>query len=140
VTLKSKISEREYFAHEHVIVSYNGDLRGVIEDMFGKARRVRCSLGSFSHIGEVIEGSTMLATVPTVIVDHILSVRPNLCTAQLPFSTAFGSPLELLWPTASDDDEACRFLRDQILGLLGGAPVTPKKPAKPRKDRPERSN
>jgi LysR family transcriptional regulator, mexEF-oprN operon transcriptional activator len=40
VKLERKLSEREYFAHEHVIVSYNGDLRGVVEDTQHTQRKV----------------------------------------------------------------------------------------------------
>src|SRR5262245_27512299 len=41
---KRTLSEAEYFAQDHVIVSYNGDLRGIVEDMVGKNRKVRCSV------------------------------------------------------------------------------------------------
>ena len=34
--LRRRSTEAEYFAHDHVIVSYNGDLRGIVEDMLGK--------------------------------------------------------------------------------------------------------
>jgi LysR family transcriptional activator of mexEF-oprN operon len=114
--LGARISERDYFAREHVIVSYNGDLRGVIEDLFHKQRKVRCSISSFSHIGAVVEGSALLATVPVLVVSHILARRPALRTAELPFAMK-GAPIELLWPAASDDDEACRFLRAQLVQL-----------------------
>jgi hypothetical protein len=33
------VSEKDYFAHEHVIVSYNGDLRGVAADDDDEAGR-----------------------------------------------------------------------------------------------------
>src|SRR5262249_27649421 len=49
-----KLTEAEYFASEHVIVSYNGDLRGIVEDLFGKARRTRCSIASFANLGALI--------------------------------------------------------------------------------------
>jgi LysR family transcriptional regulator, mexEF-oprN operon transcriptional activator len=133
VKLKNKISERDYFAHEHVIVSYNGDLRGIIEDALNKQRRVRCSVSSFSHVGEIVEGSSLLATVPLVIVQHILALRPGLRTAQLPFQMT-GSPLELLWPSSSDDDDANRFLREQLVAVAGALPSSGRRP-KTRKER-----
>ena len=110
---RARMSERDYFAHDHVIVSYNADMRGIVEDMLHKQRRVRCSVASFSHVGSVVEGSAMLATVPTVVARHLLRVHPRLRSAQLPFSLA-GAPLELLWPIATDDDHASRFLREHI--------------------------
>jgi LysR family transcriptional activator of mexEF-oprN operon len=108
-----RLTEQRYFEHEHVIVSYSGDLRGVVEDALHKQRRVRCSLSGFSHIGSAVEGSALLATVPEVVAQHVLRSHPRLRTTRLPFQLA-GTPMELLWPAATDDDEACRFLRSQI--------------------------
>ncbi|HTJ44596.1 MAG TPA: LysR family transcriptional regulator, partial [Kofleriaceae bacterium] len=42
---------RAYFARDHVIVSYNGDLRGIVEDAHATPRRVRCTVASFAHVG-----------------------------------------------------------------------------------------
>ena len=83
--LPKRLTEREYFAREHVIVSYNHDMRGLIEDIFGKQRRVRCSLASFAHVADVVDGTSMLATVPTTIAGHALQMRPHLRTTKLPF-------------------------------------------------------
>ena len=116
VPLKQRLSEREYFARQHVIVSYNGDLRGIIEDLFRKERDVRCAVSSFSHVGSVIMGSKLLATVPTVVAQHLLALHPKLATAQLPFAMD-GAHIELLWPLSVDDDEACRFVREQLIEI-----------------------
>ncbi len=48
------LTEKEYFAREHVIVSYSGDLRGIVEDALHKTRAVRCSVSSFAHIGAIM--------------------------------------------------------------------------------------
>lgn len=114
------LTEKEYFARPHVIVSYNGDLRGIVEDLFHKTRFVRCSVPSFVHVGALIEGSSMLATIPHLVADQILSVRPRLKKRALPF-TIQGSGLELLWPVASDDDGPSRFLRSKIVELAAAA-------------------
>ena len=113
----AKITERDYFARDHVIVSYNADLRGLIEDVMRKQRRVRCSLDSFAHIGDVVDGSALLATVPTSIAAHVRATRPYLKTAKLPFEMTGGPHIELLWPSATHDDPACRFARDQITAI-----------------------
>jgi len=107
------LTEAQYFDHEHVIVSYNADLRGIVEDMFGKTRKIRCSVSSFPSLGALIEGTSMLATVPEIVARQILSVRPHLKTKPLPFKIR-GSFWELLWPLSTDDDEPCRFARDKI--------------------------
>lgn len=110
------LTEATYFAHDHVIVSYNGDLRGIIEDMYGKTRKTRCSVSSFSNLGAIIDDTAMLATVPTLVAEQIRSTRPHLRTKALPFAHE-GAFIELLWPRATDDDPACSFVRARIVGL-----------------------
>lgn len=114
--LKKRLTEREYFAHEHVIVSYNGDLRGIVEDFTKKTRRVRCSVSSFTNIGAVVEGSALLATIPELVANEILKLRPRLRSAPLPLPLT-GTAMELLWSAADDDDPAGSFVRERIVKL-----------------------
>jgi LysR family transcriptional regulator, mexEF-oprN operon transcriptional activator len=108
------LTMERYLAHEHVIVSYNGDLRGIVEDMLGVQRRVRVSVPTFHSTGALVEGSALLATVPAVVAREITSLRPSLRTAPLPL--ALGStPMELLWGSTAEDDEAIRFLRGLVV-------------------------
>jgi len=113
---KRRLTERAYFAHDHVIVSYNGDLRGVIEDQFHKTRRVRCSVASFANLGPILEGTPLLATVPDLVAEDIRRMHPALRTTALPFPPG-GGTMELLWPAALDDDDASRWLRDRIVAI-----------------------
>ena len=112
---KRTLSEAEYFAHDHVIVSYNGDLRGIVEDLVGKNRKVRCSVSSFANIGAIVDGTAMLATIPELVAVKILAARPHLKTKPLPPTMKIeGSHAELLWPAVTDDDEPCKFVRAKI--------------------------
>ena len=110
------LSEKAYFARDHVIVSYNGDLRGIVEDLLGRSRKIRCSVSTFAHIGALIEGTAMLATIPALVADQIRATRPHLSTKKLPFALE-GSWSDLLWPIATDDDAPCRFLRERIVAI-----------------------
>ena len=110
-------SERTYFAHEHVIVSYNGDLRGIVEDLLQKSRRTRCSVTSFANIAAIVENSALLATVPRLVARAAIAQRPQLGLSELPFRLA-GADTELLWPSATDDDEACAFLRACVVEVV----------------------
>jgi LysR family transcriptional regulator, mexEF-oprN operon transcriptional activator len=114
--LRLPLRERDYFDHEHVIVSYNGDLRGIVEDALGKTRRARCSVPSFAILGALIVGGPLLATVPGVVAAELLARHPGLRQAPLPF-TLPRSPLEIVWPAAMDSDPAARFLRERIVQL-----------------------
>lgn len=113
VHIGSSIDEKTYFAHQHVVVSYNGDLRGVVEDLLGRTRDVRCSVSGFAYIGKIVHGTSLLATVPRVVADYARRSFPHLRTAKLPFDMS-GSALELLWPATTDDDPALSFLRDAV--------------------------
>jgi LysR family transcriptional activator of mexEF-oprN operon len=111
--LPKKPSERDFFACEHVAVSYAGDARGVIEDATGKTRKVRVSVPSFSYVADVLEGTALVATVPAPLAHHVARTRPHLKSAPLPVALDLPQ-LELLWPRNSDDDPLSRFLRDLL--------------------------
>ena len=116
VRLGTRPTERAYFAQEHVIVSYNNDLRGVVEESFGRERRVRCAVAGFAGVGAIVDGGRLVATIPVVVAAQILRVRPHLRMAALPFAHESGQ-IELLWPTALDVDPACRFVRAAIVQI-----------------------
>jgi LysR family transcriptional activator of mexEF-oprN operon len=130
VRLGARPTERAYLAQDHVIVSYNGDLRGVVEDTFGKERRVRCSVASFGSIGAIVDGGRLVATVPSIVAPQILHLRPHLRSAPIPFAHEPGT-IELLWPTALGGDPACRFVREAIIQMTDEARVSLSKGALP---------
>jgi LysR family transcriptional activator of mexEF-oprN operon len=116
-----KLTLKRYLDHEHVIVSYNGDLRGVVEDMLRLQRKVRVSVSSFQAVGAVVEGTSLLATVPLLVGRAMKRLHPRLATTQLPFSLG-RAPLEMVWRDAVEDDEAHRFLRGRIVSVTGELP------------------
>lgn len=120
VRLGARPTERAYLAQDHIVVSYNGDLRGIVEDHYGRERRVRCSVASFASIGAIVDGGRLVATIPSIVGSQILEARPHLRAARFPFPHTAGS-IDLLWPTALDVDPACRFVRDAIVRLADEA-------------------
>ena len=108
-----KLTRARYLAHDHVIVSYNGDLRGIVEDLLRIRRKVRVSVPSFQAIGAIVEGSALLATVPVIVADELTRRHPKLRTIALPFELA-GAPTDLLWRSTLDDDPALRFVMEHI--------------------------
>jgi hypothetical protein len=71
------------------------------------------ALGRFSHVGAVLSGSELLATVPEPVARHILAV-PKLAIAELPFTMIGGASVEMLWPRALEDDDACALVREEL--------------------------
>jgi len=108
-----KLTRACYLAHRHVIISYNGDLRGLVEDMLGVNRDVAISVPTFHSVGALVEGGPLLATIPRMVATTILAQRPKLAVAALPFSLG-AAPMELMWRRALDDDPALRFAMDHV--------------------------
>jgi len=136
VRLPRKLSLERYLEQEHVVVSYNGDLRGIVEDMLGMNRRVRVSVPSFQSVGAAVDGTALLATVPTIVAHHVTARRRQLCTAELPFLLGGGTPMELLWQRAVDDDEALLFVRGHIVRIAKAAARTAERSLKAGRGRP----
>jgi LysR family transcriptional activator of mexEF-oprN operon len=108
-----RLTEAAYFARDHVVVSYNGDLRGIVEDTLRKQRRIRCSVSTFANLGGLLDGSSLLATVPDLVAHHLRRAWPHLRIRPLPFAL-HGGASELLWPSTLDDDAAGQFVRERI--------------------------
>ncbi len=128
VRLGARPSERAYLAQQHVIVSYNGDLRGTVEDNMGRERDVRCSVASFGSIGAIVDGSALVATLPGIVAQQIARQRPHLRTAPLPIAHPAGG-MDLMWPIALEADDAGRFVRDGLLEVartLAGGSALPR--------------
>ncbi|HWZ91411.1 MAG TPA: LysR family transcriptional regulator, partial [Polyangiaceae bacterium] len=113
VKLPKRLSIERYLAEEHVIVSYNGDLRGVVEDALGLRRKVRISVPSFQHVGAALDDTGLIATVPEIVARDLCKAHLHLRTAGLPFQLS-GTPMELIWRSAVEQDGALAFVREQI--------------------------
>jgi LysR family transcriptional activator of mexEF-oprN operon len=118
VRLPKRLTLERYLAEEHVIVSYNGDLRGAVEDILGLQRRVRLSVPTFQSVGVAVAGSTLLGTVPEIVARELRRSRPQLRTRELPFQFA-GTAMELLWQSALDDAGPVRYIREHIQHIAG---------------------
>jgi LysR family transcriptional activator of mexEF-oprN operon len=75
---------------------------------------------SFRSIGTLIDGTELLATVPSMVANELRLMRPHLRIASLPFEIPT-TPMEMLWMRATDDDEALGFVREQIVAIAARA-------------------
>jgi LysR family transcriptional activator of mexEF-oprN operon len=120
VRLPKKLTLEGYLSHEHAIVSYNGDLRGIVEDLLGHERRVRVSVPSFHSIPSVIDGTRLLATVPAMVARQLIARHPHFRALALPFSLG-ATPMELLHRRATEGDPALAFVRRHIVSIARDA-------------------
>jgi LysR family transcriptional activator of mexEF-oprN operon len=122
--LATPVTEREYFQQDHVVVSYAGDVRGIVEDSMGKSRTVRVSVPAFGYVADVVDGSSLVATVPHHFARHVIRTRPHLRTSPLPFALE-SVGLELLWSRVTDSDAATRFVRGLVANIVEGLESEP---------------
>lgn len=122
VKLPPAPSAARYFAQQHIAVSYSGDGRGVVEDVIGRERDIRVSVPGFSTIGDVIDGSHLVATLPAMLAEHFQRTRPHLRTAPLPFRLEAGA-VDLLWSRVADTDRAVQFVCDQLRAVVERRPA-----------------
>jgi LysR family transcriptional activator of mexEF-oprN operon len=102
----------------------------VVEDQLRRQRRIRCSVSTFAHLGGLLDGSALLATVPETVARQLRQMRPHLQIRALPFALR-GGPSELLWPAAADDGAPYAFARDQIRAIARR--VVPRRDRRPRR-------
>jgi len=122
-TWKRTPSMARYLEAEHVVVSYNGDVRGFVEDFFGVQRTVRCSIGSFEHIGAMLVGSDLVATVPDLIAWQARRRHPKLTTLPVPFAMPSGT-IDIIWRAVVDDDPAVSLVRELLTGIFAAEVAT----------------
>jgi len=67
-------------------------------------------------VGALIDGTDLLATVPSIVAKELISARPHLRTKPLPFEIP-QTPMEMLWMRATDDDDALAFVREHIVAI-----------------------
>jgi LysR family transcriptional regulator, mexEF-oprN operon transcriptional activator len=124
VRLPRRPTLAQYLARAHVVVSYNGDMQGFVEDALGGrgiARDVVLSLPRFSAIPSILKSAPLVATLPEALArkfakEHRLQVAP------LPFELPRHA-LEMAWHRARDRDDGHAWLRGEVMRALATSPV-----------------
>jgi LysR family transcriptional activator of mexEF-oprN operon len=110
-----------YCARPHALVTYRGDLSGVVDEelaRLGRERRVVLGLTSFALLPLVLAGTDMLATVPDIVAET-LAAHGGLRIDPTPFPAPANTVL-LAWRGATDGDPAEKWLRNKIVETLRG--------------------
>jgi LysR family transcriptional activator of mexEF-oprN operon len=116
--LGTRPTRAQYLAADHVIVSYEGSLRGLVEEKFGVERRVRISVPTVHSIGAMVDGSALVATLPDIVARQMRAPRPHLRIVPAPFGTPAGATMNLLSRRALADDGAVAFVAERIVAVV----------------------
>jgi LysR family transcriptional activator of mexEF-oprN operon len=108
-----------YCDRPHALVTYRGDLSGIVDDelgRMGRSRRVVLGLTDFALLPLVLAGTDMLATVPDIVAET-LAAHGGLRIDPTPFPAPLNAVL-LAWRGATHADPAERWLRERIVESL----------------------
>lgn len=125
LTLPDPLTLEAYLSLNHVIVSYNGDFRGIVEDQLGPTqprRQVKLALSGFAAVPYVLQSAPLVATLPATLARRFAS-QFGLTSFALPLPIQ-GQPVEMVWPRRKDADPAHEWLRAQISEVVSQTVTT----------------
>lgn len=112
------ITADRYAACHHVLVSRRGIDKGLIDialDSFGLQRKIVTMVDGFAAALALTRATDLVAAVPE---RHTENLRRDLFSFSLPFP-APEIKVSMLWHPRMDEDQAHRWLREQIRDICG---------------------
>lgn len=94
-----KMTLPRYAASRHVLVTPRGDARGFVDDKLaekGLTRRVAMTVNHFSAAPGIVEGSDLVLTAPTKIIERYLTERTVMLSAPVEAPSVFRR-LDMIW-------------------------------------------
>lgn len=135
--LSSPMTLDEYLAHPHVLLSFGGDLTGVVDRALAAKGRQRRILASTPHahiVAQLVKSTGALAVLPARIAQQA-SAWFDLALQTPPVSIA-PYRLRLLWHERARHEAGLQWLRAQVLDVAVNLPdVKPKAAAAKRRRR-----
>jgi LysR family transcriptional activator of mexEF-oprN operon len=121
-----RLTMKQYLAHPHLLTSFAGELRGIVDDelaRLGHERRVVLSSRHFATSPLVVRETAALTTVPTFVAQAWRDAL-GLAVARLPFEMPTWQ-VSTMWNAAADSDPGLRWLAGCFDDIRGGATITP---------------
>lgn len=118
---RERLSLREFLAHPHLLTSFDGELRGFVDEQLealGHRRRVIFGNPHFATHPFIARENPVLVTVPDYVA-KAWSDSLGLRVSPLPFETPVHR-VGALWKAAHDGDAGLRWLIDLIADTAGG--------------------
>lgn len=119
ISLPQPFALPDYLGLNHVIVSYNGDFRGIVEDQLADRqlrRNVRMALPGFASVPYVVQSAPLMATLPAPLA-YTFARTFGLQTVELPLDIR-SHPVEMVWHRRKDADAAHAWLRERVAEIV----------------------
>lgn len=120
-TVKDALTLTEYVKLDHVLVSPQGDLAGVVDQVLakqGKKRRVVAGVSNFHTPAALVAGSDGIATLPARIAE--MHARTHGLKTFEPPVTVPGFKLVMVWHARTDRDQVRGWVRGKVAEVLRG--------------------
>jgi LysR family transcriptional activator of mexEF-oprN operon len=115
-----RISLKEYVNSDHVLTSFSGDHKGVVDTALAKikrSRRIVVATQEFSSVPFYLHGTDLIATLPTYAA-RMYAKKLRLTWSPLPFSMP-KLTLSLLWHGRFTHDPGHAWFRDIVRKTAG---------------------
>ncbi|RTL67138.1 MAG: LysR family transcriptional regulator [Hyphomicrobiales bacterium] len=119
--IKRKLTLKTYLELDHVLVSFNGGLRGIVDvslAKLGKSRRVVASVPSFFPAFAVVAETDAVATVPARMAEHYRSHFGLVCHEPPVEIRSFA--VHALWHRRNNNDAGLKWLVDGLAAIAAG--------------------
>jgi DNA-binding transcriptional LysR family regulator len=117
--VEGKLTLSRYAAARHLLVTPRGDARGFVDDKLaekGLTRRVAMTVNHFSAAPGIVEGSDLVLTAPTKIIERYLTERTMMLPAPVDAPAAFRR-LDMLWHERLSRHPAHAWFRKTLLEM-----------------------
>ena len=114
-----RLDLQAYLAHEHMILSVTGEMRGPVDTVLaaqGLSRRVTCAVSHFPTVPFILKARPVFVSMPSTAA-HYFAQTYGLSLARLPLPTPYFD-VALAWHARTDRDPAHRWLRQAVRAVL----------------------
>lgn len=124
---KKELTVDEYCKANHLLVSFSGRARGLVDDALtnvGRERRILLTVNQFFTAGKVVAASDLLMVLPRHLI-AATGMSDALIAKELPFDMP-DVHIDMLWHERDARSPGHKWLREQLVstdGLLGAVQI-----------------
>lgn len=116
---KKELTLDDYCAANHVLVSFSGRARGLVDDalaQIGRERRILLTVNQFFTAGQVVANSDLITVLPYHLI-AATGLTDEVVTKELPIEHLPQVHISLLWHERDARNPAQRWLRSKLIDI-----------------------
>ncbi len=126
---KGELTLDAYCKANHLLVSFSGRARGLVDEaltQLGRERRILLTVNQFFTGGRVVANSNLITVIPRHLIAST-GMTGALIAKDLPFSLP-DIHIDMLWHERDARNPALKWLREHLTGMLGDPAFAPGEP------------